>query len=122
MTQRSSQRVKVADSDFASDMQTTLFASSGAEKGGDAETRRRGGSMKGVMNRESFSLQFKERRGRSWHSELLAYYQPGCGMALVGTTPTSKPCRKTRAGFVAMAPCLGPSAMLTLYKRAHVSP
>lgn len=79
------------------------------------------------MNHESFSSQFEERRGeerrgKSWHSEPLAYYQPGCGMALVGKIPASKPCRETRAGFVAMAPCLGLGAMLTLYKRARVSP
>lgn len=72
-----------------------------------------------IMNH---SVRREERRGRSWHSKLLAYYQPGCGMALVGKTPASKPCRETRAGFVAMAPCLGLGAMLTWYKRARVSP
>lgn len=46
LTQRLSQRVKVADSDLASDMQTTLFASAGAERGGEWRQGEGGGSKK----------------------------------------------------------------------------
>lgn len=63
LTQRFSRRVKVADSDSASDMQTTLFASAGAERGGEesGDEEKGVGPEKRVMNHESFSSQFKER-------------------------------------------------------------
>lgn len=65
LTRRLSQRVKVADSDLASDMHTTLFASAGAEREGEGSgDKEKGvGPRKKVMNHESFSLQFEDRRG-----------------------------------------------------------